>query len=536
MGLSASMFTGISGLLAHGERMAVLGNNIANVNTVGYKGQRMHFEDFISQDIATSAGTAQVGRGVRVEAILSDFSQGSFETTNESTDLAIGGRGFFLVKPKDEDVEYYTRAGNFRFDKEGYLVDPHGMVLQGEEVTRDEDTTASTTQITSSSERIRTTGVLEDIQLENFSIQPQETQLVTMVFNLDSEEPDRSTSTTNPYFAMFENWNASNAVPLGETQYSFQYTMTVYDDNGVAHDLTTYFDQANLGSNSGKKVWEYMVTIDPDEDNRVINGSALAGTSNAGVLMIGTLTFSAGGQLEDMSAFILSNGATGTSLDQWTAAPFSSQGYALVAANFLDEHDATESESTPDTADHTMQINFGLSNGDLTGGGWTGAVAADTIGTTFANLPTLNDPQSATLSSTSYADNSTILFQSQDGYTSGLLQSLSVDRDGVLSGRFSNGEVLELYLIKLADFLNETGLRREGNNLYTETRQSGQALFRRPNQEGVGSISSNSLEQSNIDLAREFVDMIITQRGFQANSKVITTTDQMLQELIMLKR
>ena len=136
MGLSASMFSGISGLQVHGEKMGVIGNNIANVSTIGFKGARMFFEDAFYQDQPTSAGTGQVGRGAAIGAITSDFKQGAFETTGESTDLAIGGNGFFEVRRKTDQETYYTRAGNFRFDKDGYLVDPHGFVLQGWEVQK----------------------------------------------------------------------------------------------------------------------------------------------------------------------------------------------------------------------------------------------------------------------------------------------------------------------------------------------------------------------------------------------------------------
>ena len=126
MGLSASMWTSVSGLLMHGEKMNVVGNNIANVSTVGFKAQRMDFQDFVYNNGFSASGTTQIGRGVSVAAVLGDFSQGSFETTNDATDLAISGRGFFQVKDPNSDQVWYTRAGDFRFDKEGYLKNPYG--------------------------------------------------------------------------------------------------------------------------------------------------------------------------------------------------------------------------------------------------------------------------------------------------------------------------------------------------------------------------------------------------------------------------
>jgi len=149
------------------------------------------------------------------------------------------------------------------------------------------------------------------------------------------------------------------------------------------------------------------------------------------------------------------------------------------------------------------------------------------------------DPDTSTLnnlSTTNYEAASAPLFVSQDGYPPGTLQSVSVSGDGVLTGRYSNGQVQELYVITLADFASPWGLKRDGGNLFSQTRESGDAVVGRANTGRLGSVASNSLEASNVDMAREMVDMIQTQRGFQANSKVITTADTMLSEVIQLKR
>ncbi|MDO9083047.1 MAG: flagellar hook basal-body protein, partial [Humidesulfovibrio sp.] len=158
MSLSSSLYQGITGLQAHSEKISVIGNNLANVSTVGFKGASMQFEDVMSQDVFTSAGVAQVGRGVRVATIYSDFAQGSFESTSESTDLAIGGSGFFTVKPQNTDNQYYTRAGDFRFDKNGYLTDPHGYVVQGWAMTQASTTAATGGTSSASSAEFSITG------------------------------------------------------------------------------------------------------------------------------------------------------------------------------------------------------------------------------------------------------------------------------------------------------------------------------------------------------------------------------------------
>ncbi|SDL33102.1 flagellar hook protein FlgE [Maridesulfovibrio ferrireducens] len=547
MGLSASLYSGITGLQAHGDKMSVLGNNIANVNTVGFKSAKMHFEDAISQDMSTATGIAQVGRGVQVGAIYADFAQGSFETTSESTDLAIGGSGFFIVKPKEDESTYYSRAGNFRFDKDGYLTDPHGYVLQGWQVQKSSGGIA-TGDTTTASNAVRTVGVPTDIRLENFQSAPLATSRVNMITNLDSGDASHATSATNPYFSLFEAWDGTADPPLGDSLYGYQSTIKVYDANGSSHNVTTYFDQVTLSNAGGKKVWEFIVTSQPNEDGRLISGtSSFATSSAAGLLMTGTMTFNAAGDLTGVSAFTLKSGVSGAgikTLSNWTLANFSQNGLPVLTANFLSTSNASFTDSVSPT---TIEMNFGLSNQDLSGSGitkgWnTGSATISNAGqlgtdiTDVSRIPNFGEVEKSALSTTSYSTGSTTLFQSQDGYTAGFLQNVSVSRDGVLTGRYSNGQILELYVLTLADFNNRWGLRREGGNLFSETRESGDALTGLPNSGGKGSIASNSLEASNVDLAVEFVNMITTQRGFQANSKVITTTDTMMGELIQLKR
>ncbi|MFN2268546.1 MAG: flagellar hook-basal body complex protein, partial [Desulfonatronovibrio sp.] len=274
MGLSSSLYTGVSGLKGHGEPMGVIGNNISNVSTVGFKGSRMHFEDFISQDINTAAGVGQVGRGVSVGAVLADFQQGALETTNEATDVSIGGEGFFVVSPKGSEEEYYTRAGNFRFDKDGYLVDTKGNVVQGWSVREDKDTEIADDddQVQATDSGVQIQGVPKDIELTNFQSPPEATKQVDMMANLDSNSVDRSTDEDNPFFAMFGNWNAEDDEPLGDNNYAYQSTIKVYDANGSSYNMTTYFDPVKdeevMDASGGNRHWEYMVTVDPVNDNR----------------------------------------------------------------------------------------------------------------------------------------------------------------------------------------------------------------------------------------------------------------------------
>jgi flagellar hook protein FlgE len=533
--------------------MNVLGNNIANVNTIGFKAQRMDFEDFIYQNQNTASGLAQVGRGVAIGTVLSDFGQGSFETTTEATDLAIGGKGFFQVKVKNSEQAYYTRAGNFRFDNDGYLVDPHGYVLQGWEIQSQMPNIATSSGAnTSTQSQIKGTGVPKDIRLANFTSPPKHTQSVTVITNLDaSTGGDNSVSATgNPAFALFETWDGqrplgTSAQPaLGETAYAYQNTIKVYDEGGASHNLTIYFDQVDMSNSGNNRVWEYMVTIDPQEDNRVLGGVGLGSSAAAGVLMVGTLTFKSTGELDDMSAFTLKSDAalsfpTGTSddfklLSNWQPTPFSTNHYPMFVANFTG---ASNASFVGATNAYNMELNLGLIDGD---NAWDSSIPtsnAAMVGTDATNLPSMGTDRSLNSKpTTSRSGASSTLFQSQDGFTFGFLQSITVNRDGILQGRYSNGEVLDLYQVTLYDFQNKWGLNREGGNLYSQTRESGEASPGPANGNGMGTVQSNSLEQSNVDMAREFVNMITTQRGFQANSKVITTTDTLLGEVLQLKR
>tara|TARA_Y100001954_G_scaffold238984_1_gene310090 strand:+ start:13560 stop:15185 length:1626 start_codon:yes stop_codon:yes gene_type:complete len=541
--------------------MTVIGNNLANVNTTGFKGTRMYFEDLLSQDFSTVNGVGQVGRGVRVSSIYSDFGQGAFEASTEATDMAISGDGFFMVKPIGQEDTFYTRAGNFRFDNDGYLVDPHGYAIQGWEVEQSSTTVStSSTSTSTATNQTRIIGTPTDIRLDNFQSSPKSTSSVSVVTNLDPSAVDSSTSANNPYFSMFENWNGADDVPIPSANYAYSTTLKVYDDIGTGHNLTVYFDPVTMSNAGGNTVWEYMVTVDPNEDQRMLSGAdgnmttiGQGATSAAGVLMMGTLTFTTG-QLSGMSAYTLKSngGASGgpKNLDNWTLADFSTTGYPVFTANFLGKSNASTAEAANATP---IQMDFGIANNDLSSNGngsvtkgWSSALGTLPTNASAAQLqnidnagwlPNFKDRDVSALATQSYdTGGSSTLFQSQDGYSAGILQNVSITREGVLTGHYSNGQVLELYAITLATFTNEHGLRREGGNLFTDTRDSGPALTGQAGSSGKGTVDGNALEMSNVDMANEFVRMITTQRGFQANTKVITTTDSMLGEVIAMKR
>ena len=424
-----SLFTGISGINANMTELSVIGNNIANSNTVGFKTSRTTFADNLFQSLSGGSSSGTVGIGVSLVGVAPEFTQGIFETTNNGLDLAIDGEGFFIVKDFT-GTTFYTRAGEFNLDKTGRLVNPQSSVVQG--------------FLADSTGTIQTS--LVDIQLSFAAITPQATQNVTITSNLFSGE-------TVP--AAFDVSNPT-------TTSNFATSITVFDSLGNSHLVDVFFRK------SSSNTWGW---------NAVVPGSDNANSANAEIQASGTLNFNSSGALTSESAITYPTGG------------FDFSGGA--------------------GQNQTVAFDFGLSTAE----GGTGLDGT-----------------------TQYGSISTVYSQSQDGFASGSLQRLSVDSDGKITGVFSNGSTKTMAQIALGDFANVNGIAAVGKALFTETTESGQAIVGPPKTSGRGLIKSSALELSNVDLAQEFVKMITAQRGFQANSRIITTTDEILSELVNLKR
>jgi flagellar hook protein FlgE len=513
MGLSSSIYIGTTGVIAHQENMSVISDNIANMNTLGFKSSRMLFDTLLSEQLTGASVGNQIGQGVGVSSIYRDMSVGAFETTTASTDIAISGTGFFLVSPDNSDATYYTRAGNFRFDEAGYLRDPQGNILQGYSLPV--QSILDTDPVIPAA----SAATLQDIQLEtqadgSIVSQPEATTEMRMMINLDSDSLDSTTNAASPFTALFDSWDATLAEPLGDAAYAYASSLKIYDQLGQSHEVTAYFDPATEMTDStyGNKVWEYLITIPTAED-----ASALA--TKKGVLMAGTVTFAPGGELLNMTAF------SGTSDDKstWVPVGLSEAGYPILTATLAGTEPIVSS------------LDMGLS----TASGWSlpaGVASMADLGTTYAGLPSMLDATPQALALTNYDSGSSTIFQAQNGYPQGFLQSVSVDTAGTLIGNYSNGQSQALYKIPLADFINPQGLFREGGNLFSASRDSGAVMLGWASEGRLGKIASNSLENSNVDLASEFVNMILTQKGFDANSKSITTADQVVQTAIQMKK
>lgn len=451
MGILSSLFAGASGLNAHGTLLGIIGNNIANLSTVGFKSSRATFADLISSSLAGGSSTNQTGIGVAVTAVQGNFTQGSLSSTSNVLDLAIDGNGFYVMR-NQAGAGFYTRAGQFRLDSTNRIVDPNGFLLQGYQ--------ANTAGVIS--------GAVGTITLPSTTASPNPTANVSIGANLNSQEVVNTFNITDP---------------TGTSNYST--SMTLYDSLGNGHLITSYF------SKTAANTWTYNVVGLASEINTASYNAANIDTTLGIVrLASGTLGFTTNGALNTASV--------ATSYNNGTVGGAAGATAGELQINFLGA-----------TPAQLMTFDFGT---PIAGGG-TGL-----NGTTQFGSP------------------SALVRQTQDGYAAGSLEGFSVDASGIVSGRFSNGQVRALAQVALARFPDPIGLVRTGKNMFAESGTSGQPIVGAPDTAGLGRILGNSLELSNVDLGESFIELITAQRGFQANSRVITTSDEVLQELVNLKR
>ncbi|MEO8338972.1 MAG: flagellar hook protein FlgE [Nitrospirota bacterium] len=408
MGILTSMFTAVSGLNTYGNAMSVIGNNIANIGTVGFKSSHALFADLVSSSIGNGASPGQVGLGVFLNDVQTSFTQGSLSNTGNPLDLAIDGNGFFQLTDNTGTLSY-SRAGQFKMNNVGEIVDPSGRFLQGYQ--------ASPTGVI-----LGTTG---NITLSTATIAPLVTSTATVEANLNA-------AATVPATA----FSVTDA-----TTYNFENPLTVYDTLGAEHQLRLFYVKA-----AAANTWNLYSQID---------GGAATAQTNLVFNSSGVLT---GGGAQTFSLPITSGAAT----------PLT------VAMNF------------------STVTQFGAA--------------------------------------------SEVTKQLQNGSTAGSYESLSIDSEGRVVAKFTNNQTRTLAQVVLSRFTNPDGLIRSGENVFAETLDSGASLAGAPTNNGLGRLISQTVEQSNVDLGKEFVDMIITQRAFQANSRAITTSDEMLQDLVNLKR
>jgi flagellar hook protein FlgE len=449
--------TALSGLSAASNNLAVTGNNIANANTVGFKRSRSEFADVYATSLGGVSNTTP-GAGVRVTNVAQQFNQGNLQFTDNNLDLAISGEGFFMLAKSPTEINdmTFTRAGEFKLDEEGYMVNNQGNAL----LAYKPNGTAISDGFS--------TGVTTPIQIKTLTGSPVPTDTVNIQLNLNSDDipPTDSTGTPLPFS------------PLDPNTYNNQTSATVYDTMGSAHILTTYYVKnpiVNAGDPPTWNVYHYMSEPGDLPDAKVpLSAGVLTNPPTA-------VPPTAPGDLPVPA--VLTFGPDGKLLDP-PLGKFNLEDYII----------------TPDTGAAPVQI--GTMN--------------------FFGSSQVQQPFS-------------VNELSQNGLPAGRLTGVSIDDEGIIFARFSNGGSETLGKIGLARFANTNGLAKIGDTSWAESSNSGQPVRGEAGGNGFGSIQSGAVEASNVDLSLQLVNLIIAQQTYQANAQTITTENSIMQTILNIR-
>jgi flagellar hook protein FlgE len=443
MSLFNTLAVGASGLGASSTNLSVIGDNVANIGTTGYKSSRASFGDMMPEVCGGITGPTVRGLGTRLLGIDTSFTQGTLTDTGNALDTAISGPGFFQVSSGGQ--YFYTRDGSFRVDKDHYIVSPNGLRLQGYGVQDN-----------------KVISTLDDIRLNLNPIDHKTTENIT----IDAVLAADADFSTTPYTAAVKDGTAagSSFADLSTTA-DYSTSSTIYDSMGVAHDVTLFFERV------GPNDWNWSGVVDGGDVDFSGDGVPDGDAGYAFEIASGTMSFDANGKL---AAFTETPTAT-----TW---------------------------NWPGATQFTFNLNVGL----------------DAAGNSVEGMVRMTGSSSA------------ITSIDQDGYRSANLVSLRIRQDGCIMSTYENGEELVLAKIALALFPSEGGLQRVGGNLYEETGRSGAAALGSPGEGGRGVTTGYALESSNVELEDQFVEMIQAQRSYQANTGVIRTANETLQQLVNL--
>ncbi len=563
-----SLFSGVTGLGTNTLRMDVIGNNVANVNTVGFKSSRITFEEQVSQLLQGATGPngalggsnpMQIGNGARIAALDSVFSQGGLEATGIDSDLAIQGNAFFVLSNGSRD--FFTRAGSFQIDGAGQLVNPsNGYVVQGFAFDRAGETFAAQPSA---------------IEIPLGEAEPaRSTTVINYRGNLEADSEPRGTEAESGVFYGASGDFAASDTALVDLRADATGVVSLLSDGDQVQFSATVGDTAVDGSFSvagGSTVAELTAAIAATlnsvdgvdgiqvaigTDGRIevtspdglgtdgaVNGLIIQGIDSEGLTRddfnsIAGLTETdsprdAGVFVEETTVYdslgfahvvrLEFTRVLGTNQFTWNAEVDGGDTDVLVGGS---------GRVTFNTDGSLSGFSFDVVNGvlpnKLTLGPTTGAASPLEID---LNAGSIGGFDGITL-----LEASSSLEATQDGFTQGSLVDYRIDRDGTVITLFSNGVTRPVARLALAEFVNEGGLVRSGDNLFEASVNSGDALVATAASGIEASVFSGSLEQSNVDLAREFTNMILAQRGFQASARIVTTSDEVLSELINIKR
>lgn len=480
----------LSGLRAQAENIKVISNNIANSQTVGFKTGNVLFADVF-------AGAGQVGLGVNVVGVQQDFRSGDLENTGRNLDLAIAGQGFYRLEKANGEV-VYSRNGEFNQDQNGYLINGTGQFLTGYGLSDPNDPFSE----------VIAGGAPQRLQIPPDDIPANATEDASALYNLNATTNIHAPAAVPPIIdpniqtaSVVANPNATPPIP-GDIQFHFSSSYTIYDSLGNERTVTSYFTKSDVNT------WDVVIALDGYRANADFTTPGTPGTPGdpgppvvlptpvvpaSGATPDFTLNFTADGQLDVDGTPITAGGNT-------IGVAISADNNAAIDLTFA---------ASPDPTANPL-VGFDL--GGAAGLGFT----LDLRG------------------STQFNNNSVMNQFGQDGYTSGTLIGLEVLDDGRVVRIFTNEERRDAGQIVLTNFINPEGLQPDGDNAWRQTNASGQPVLGVAGTGIFGTIEGGMLENSNVDLAQQLVDMIVSQRAYQANSSSIGTQDEMLQTVINL--
>lgn len=507
---------GLSGLNGAAKSLDVIGNNIANASTVGFKGSTTQFADVYASSL-NGAGGISAGIGAKVANIAQQFTQGNVEASNNPLDIAINGAGFFRIE--SAGIVQYSRNGQFSLDKNGFMVNPQGAKLTGYGLNDNGQLVA---------------GAPTPLQIDTSDLAPVKTTAVKMELNLDSRSLPPVTST----------FNADDP-----TSYNKQTPMSVYDTLGNAHVLSTFYVKGTVPG-----TWDVYAAVDGVEVAAMEAASAAHGTGAAFTAVNtaraaweaatkavppvpATISAALSTYATEASALVVAAAGTrGATADNQTAIGTAAANAAAVPGATPAEVDKAMAEAirVPAQVVDTLQFDAnGVLNKATSG-------VAGVLSTTLPVFP----PTGAELTmpitidyngTTQYGTATSEKKLTQDGYAAGNLQRFTTGADGTILGQYSNGQTKPLGQVILANFTNPNGLEPLGNNAWAESANSGVPLLGTPNSGGMGVLQQSAVESSNVDLTAELVNMITAQRVYQANAQTIKTQDSVLQTLVNLR-
>ncbi|MGK9477058.1 flagellar hook protein FlgE [Melioribacter sp. OK-6-Me] len=558
MALLNSLFAGVSGLRNHQSMMDVIGNNISNVNTIGFKGSRVTFSDTFNQFVksgtnptTTSGGTNsfQIGLGMKINSIDRNWNQGTFERTGITTDLALQGQGLFILKSNGQ--QFYSRAGAFIFDADGKLVNPqNGAVVQGKIANGLGEIPAGTT--------------LQDIVIDkNLRLPAVKTTTVSWGGNLQSSSTTIRTDIVELVGNLKKEVPTSTQYYPGPTNTDWDVS-TIYNKDGNEYQLWSRYEEDTTGA------WTYYYEIRDEDGNPLatpITGSqaltfdTLTGVCTTNQVVIQDTTEKIDYKLNFSSlSNLIADSNVVTRIDK-AEVPEPVLGAVTIFDSLGNPHTLSVKFEHVDNNRWKWNVSIPSTSGSLSPNSY-GEIYFDPNGqiqsvwqagnqvTSTPPIPKVTftpasgaeaqiidiDFGSGTAGVTQTNLTSQIAALSQNGSASAALSNLNIDQYGNIIGIFSNGNSRILAQIMVATFKNLNALVSVGDNMYNVAANSGDPRIDTPGENSVTTIQSGALEQSNVDLSEEFTKMIISQRGFQANARVITTADNLLQEITNLIR